>query len=229
MGRNAELLNLAITIMGDIRRKAMVDAMKAQLPMAEVVIDTEQSGPWPTAKKAWLKGEGATHNLVVQEDIGLCEGFLAGVEAALQANPLEIISFFSMSNVIKKAHEKGKSWVTMKSLSWAQAIAMPMSLVHEFLAWESLHVDPEYKHDDARLSLFALQSSRKIWYSSPCLVEHLGWDEGVSGNPSKLGGRPRVAGMFCEGSAEEIDWSRGLANPYNGGGHSLSAYKKWKK
>ena len=229
MGRDSELLNLAITIMGDIRRKDMVDAMKAQLPMAEVVMDTDQSGPWPTAKRAWLKGEGATHNLVVQEDIGLCKDFLAGVESALRANPFEIISFFSMSSAIKKAHKETKSWVTMKSLSWAQAVVMPMDVVREFLRWEDRNIDPQYKHDDARISLFALHSNKKVWYSSPCLVEHLGWDKGISGNPSKVGGRARVASLYCEGSAASIDWGRGLDDPYDGGGHPLSAYKKWKK
>ena len=229
MGRDSELLNLAITIMGDIRRKDMVDAMKVQLPMAEVVMDTDQSGTWPTAKRAWLKGEGATHNLVVQEDIGLCKDFLAGVESAHQANPFEIISFFSMSSVIKKAHEKGKSWAKFRSLSWAQAILMPMDLVFKFMDWEEDNVRPSFNGDDARISLYALHHDLDVWHTVPSLVEHLGWDEGIAGNPAKLGGRPRVASMFCEGSAAEIDWGRGLADPYNGGGHSLSAYKKWKK
>ena len=229
MGGDAELLNLAITIMGDIRRSAMVDAMRKQLPMAEVVMDTDQSGPWLTAKRAWLRGEGATHNLVVQEDIGLCKDFLAGAEAAIEVNPFEIISFFSMSSVIKKALGKNKSWVKLRSLSWAQAIVMPMNVVFKFMEWEEDNVAPSFKGDDARISLYALNHYLDVWHTAPSLVEHLGWEEGIAGNPAKLGGRPRVASAFCEGSAKEIDWSRGLAEPYNGGGHSLSAYKKWMK
>lgn len=195
------------------------------------VKDGSRDGVWPTARRAWLdyRRWNTTHHLVIQDDIAICRDFLPSVKAALEAQPDHPVSFFDLSRSITDAQAKGVSWAVRKSLSMAQAVAIPTAMIGPAVDWIDTHIRPTAEGDDERFSAYFLSHKIEVWYTVPSLVEHV--DNGVSllGHPDKLPtGKRRVAASFIgtRVSGLSIDWTAGVERPHRGWSHSLSEYDR---
>lgn len=188
-------------------------------------------GLWDTASRAWDSWPvGATHHLVLQDDILPCRDFLQGVERALSVVPTEIVSFYCARAAQRIAVERGISWCTSRTISSALAVAMPVHDVAHWLSWCRTWVKESYPHDDARLSLWALHHGRTIYFTCPSLVEHIGFDRSLMGHRSPAG-KPRLAAVYIgsQASALGIDWSRIEGAPRDPGAPPRSYGKGWRK
>ena len=224
-------VTLQATIMTHPSRLAEAAALKEKLHAdVGMSVDQEMLGAWPNFRSICLStSRYATHHLILQDDILPSADLLSTVLRVAYQNRAQIISLFGRRRVIERACERGDSWCVMNGLSWGQALCLPRLLIKPFVIWCDQNVRPEYKHDDARLSLYALHHDLDIWYTVPCLVEHLELPS-IQGNPVRIGGKPRTAKVFLgDGmSGMLIDWKRGYERPLRDGTYRLADYKNWR-
>lgn len=192
----------------DERRAFVFDIVRSlarQGIKASVVKDTNRR-LWDTARRAWLAVDrGATHHLVLQDDVLLCERFVERCTAAIDAAPGNPMAFFTFNRgAVAKARAQNSSWYADDSPGSGLATCLPASLVYDFLRWEKAHVAWQFKHDDGRLRMWGMATGRKFLVSTASLVQHLG-EKSVQGNRPPI---DRSAPWFLMGN-EPIDWSRG--------------------
>lgn len=215
MGWEGELLMLSLsaTIMHApwaTERRSWVRNMKHQLRdiRMNVVEDHDRAGIWPTAQKAWRSARGS-HHLVLQDDVELCDGFVQHATDAIKANPDAAISFFMFAGKAHtQAREAGLSWVIAEGHITAQALCLPSAWITPWLTWCRDRMRMDFRHDDVRLQLWLYEQGKPIWFTVPCLVEHLGDKTSIAGNHPPLA---RVAPWY-EKQLAPVDWTRGLGD-----------------
>ncbi len=180
---------------------------------AQVVTDTQSAGVWPTAKRAWRAiRHGATHHLVLQDDVVLCRDFTQAATKALEARPDVPVCFYANRLAVDQARAQGSSWAVIADGAWGQAICLPVGLVEDFLAWEARTVRPDFQPYDSRVAMWAVRTRRPFWCTVPSLVEHDGDKESLLGHHAP---RPRVARWFigADTSGLSVDWAKGVDAP----------------
>lgn len=195
-----------------------------------LIVDDQQEGLWPTCKRAWMAyNPQATHHLMLHDDILPCLDFLPAVRAALQVIPAEAVSFYANRKVIEQAREQGSSWARVRTLYWSQALALPVSMVQDFLLWEQRFIRPSFRFDDSRLAMYLLAHQRYLWCSVPSLVEHLGYNHSLIGISGKVGKNLRVARWFigAEVSGLSVDWTKGKDTAPLDASGGMHAFQPW--
>jgi hypothetical protein len=140
----------------------------------------------------------------------VCRNFLSGAQAALEAVPGEIVSFFfTRDEAVNAANTAGSSWLRSKAEVYGQALCMPVSIAADFLDWEVRNVAPRLLHDDMRVTIYAHARKRFIWYTVPSLVQHRA-GESTIGHTHLLSAS---VWLGPEGDALAIDWSKGVFRP----------------
>ncbi len=181
------------------------------------VVDRHHDGIWQNARRAWLDYEPrATHHLVLQDDLLLCDELLDGVEQALCHVPLgDFVSLFSQSKRAKDIYDTGKtSWIKAKDFGGV-ALVLPTEAIDKAIRWSDRCLKPDLDKDDVRLFMWMQRADRWCWITSPSLVEHIG-----TGNSTRKGvSRTKIIrdsrGTFIGENecATCIDWSRGAKDP----------------
>ncbi len=161
-GRYAYGVRLSVAIMhtpGD--RSANVRELVAALPGAFVVRARGQLGVWDTAARAWLAGylgladRDATHHLVLQDDVTLCSGFVdLAWEAVAQCPDAPLSLFCSVAGFT------------------AQAVVLPIPMIHPWLTWCAANEHRLPQHDDVRLRAWMKTQGLAMSYVRPSLVQH---------------------------------------------------------
>jgi len=229
-----DLVDLSICVMGHKLRGAwirdVVTQLRQQHDRVEVVVDQGQYGTcWKCAQAAWETAErhDADWHLVLTEDSRLCHDFVRHVREALAVLPeAGVVSFIKFG----QPPPPTTTWLVSPTVTGGNALAMPRQMRREFMRWQYAAVDPAYKHDDARIALFLLQTAPtyRAWYTNPCLVDHLGADlYSITGQHPPISRRAmRFAGIF----PFTVDWAGGVAEPAKLGGNKLDAYgDRWQK
>lgn len=146
----------------------------------EIVLDPEPGGrpaTLRTARLAWSKvRDGATHQLVLQEDVQLCRGFGDAMNQALRVAPEGAIAFFSdwvmaTSQAVRLTAFTGGSWTPVLDF-WlpTQALVVPAPLAQQFAAFaERYSAD---KPDNVAMADFLAEHGLTTYVSVPNLVEH---------------------------------------------------------
>lgn len=185
----------------------------------EVIVDPrpgERPSPLRTARIAWSAvGGGASHHLVVQDDVALCPGFLHRVRAAIAAQPRAALSFFTewgsrTSSVLRLAALLGRSWAEVADPAVpTQALVLPADVAAgydefaERLAGEDLM-------DDTVMRDYLRAVEVRALVAVPNLVEH-------DLAPSLLDNDARLArrrsAWYDPGPPAPAEWERGVANP----------------
>jgi len=184
------------------------ELQRAHIPVT-VVEDKKREGCWPTSRRARLAiAAGATHQLVVQDDMILCARFADLMADAVAANPAAIISFYCPYKKLMQA--KGvSSWGVMVGKAYTTALVMPVELAREFVAYGD-RVVTDSKSDDWRLCLFAESRGLKVWTTAPSLAQHAMPLESLMGHSSAV--LIRQAPWF-DPAPRRIDWTKGLTAP----------------
>lgn len=184
-------------------------------------------GVWPNHRRAWqayVRAPGATHHLVLEDDLLLCRDFLPGVKAAIASVRSGPISLYSVRKIVDHCRSEGLHWAEIVDGSWGQALVLPVEDVREFLAWDKRYLRQDYSDYDGRLLMWSLYTKRSWWCTQPSLVEHLGAASSTIGFSNKN----RTARWFigANASALDIDWSLGAEHPPKDQDKRLS-WKGW--
>lgn len=145
-----------------------------------VVFDPEPDGPpatLRTARAAWAAvADGATHHLVLQDDVLLCRDFPRVVAQALQTAPDGAVSLFASwsmgtAQAMRLAALTGASWTKMVD-GWTptQALVLPAWCARGFAAYARRQ--PAWMPDNRVMHSFLAEQGVDTHVSIPCLVEH---------------------------------------------------------
>lgn len=131
-----------------------------------VIVD----GPtlWETAKMAWRAGN-TSHQLVMHDDMRPCVDFLTHAQRIVDLLPDVPISFWRQR---EETNTPG-GFVAYNTFSWGGALCLPRDLIPQFLDWSAC-IEPTWKADDTRLTLWCCTTGRKIYYPCPSIVQHEG-------------------------------------------------------
>jgi hypothetical protein len=203
------MVKLSVAIMAHPSRLEHVNGMLEKLGRAvevDVVVDHDELGPWPTARRCWEgTPDGASHRLILQDDLILCRDFYVGACRALRARPASPIAFYANVKKIETARAAGSSWARVSDI-WGQAQCLPTPYIPKFLEWADQHEKPKLdpKCDDWLVTEFCRKHRLPVWATVPSLVEHAGASRSLIGFSNKT----KVARWFIgeETSALSISW-----------------------
>lgn len=214
-------MRLSVAIPMHPARKLMVDELRSRLDVdgrsLRVLVDEHLDGVWVNSRRAWEAYDpGASHHLVLEDDVLPCENLLAGVEQALEYVPeRSVVSLFSQEALVERALKKNSSW-WIHPWSTAQALIIPVAMVEKFLRWSDKNSKPRLIVADARIMCWTWDEKIPVWHTAPDLVEHLGAGATmVTEKGWRKVNTPGFAGSFIgeEESALSIDWSREADDP----------------
>ena len=166
-------------------------------PNVRVHQDNGWKSPWKTAELCHYDflSTGATHHLLLQDDVVWHPGAIGQLERAVEAHP----------DKFKEAGEAGMSWLTGKA-TWGTVTCWPEPLLREFLAWEREWIRPDSKHDDGRYDCFLHWAGVDSWITAPTLFEHAEV-RSTLGHVTPLPSSKRSSWVWRPDLNGEVDWS----------------------
>jgi hypothetical protein len=166
---------------------------------ADVITDPDPTSPlrspWRTSRLAWASTpETATHNLVLQDDVRACDGFLDLARDAVTSHPDDLVTFYvgrypgSAARAVIAGLDTRKPYVDIGLDSWTPclALAMPTAFALDLASHtDRHHYPPAMCADDGIVSLWRQDRGHtRCWATMPSLVDH---DNDV---PSIMGTEP---------------------------------------
>lgn len=156
---------------------------------------------------------GASHRLIVQDDVKVCRDLIAGMAKAAEHSGEHPVSGFvrrrpaerRLTPLLDAAVAVGAPWVEAPGPWWGQALMLPSHHLDALADWFAASTVENY---DRRIARWYQHRGVTCLYTVPSLVEHRDGTE----NPSLVPGRAsrgRVAHQWigAQGSALDIDWS----------------------
>jgi hypothetical protein len=170
--------------------------------MAAPIIWDRGVGIWDTGRRALLAGieMGATHHLVLQDDVILSEGLSELLPLLTRPG---CVCLYAGNQVAAKramalARHHGYSWFRYGDVVYGPAVMVPVSDLQPLVAYGDASSIRSY---DTRIRDYYRHLGQPAWYTAPSLVEHR-----HGNNPSIKGNRDdRHSSWF--GSGQGIDWS----------------------
>jgi hypothetical protein len=197
-----EEVRLSAAVMTHPSRRTAAEQLRDQHPELhlKVVEDPDPSGPpraQRTARLAWAAVDpGATHHLVVQDDMLLVEGVAKRTRQAAAAKPDEILCLFSewgsrTANAVRLGALEGVSWVpVIDPYIPTAAVILPAATARALADFPADEATP----DDVVLLNYARANGLHPLVSVPNLAEHAGSDSLV-GNDALWG--PRRSALYA--------------------------------
>jgi len=192
--------------------KSVIEQLRAEEPgvPVKVIKDSKGEGCWPTYLRALKANKGASHHLVLQDDLALCQDFIASVMEVIRARPENLIALYTNSRLVFTARHRREAWIEKARVS-CPAVIWPRELIREFVAWQRAHVVSDFPWDDARISMWITSTSKRAFATVPSLAQHLGSKTSILG----LNASSKTAAWYVGSnrSALGIDWSQGRRSP----------------
>lgn len=140
-------------------------------------------GIWDTQRRAWLMFEpDADHHLVVQDDVILCDDFLACVDEVLTEDMPYALYFGNRASMRERAAAALKCGHTDMKLRWSPAVVMPTRLILDFVKFGDAY---GYEGGNCPITQqYLLSIGQKVRYPMPSLVDHR------QGHTSLISGQP---------------------------------------
>jgi FAD/FMN-containing dehydrogenase len=186
---------IAPYIMTHPSRPAPRALSEALHPLAQVTLSSDRAsaGPWANARECWLDGayDGArrrdvTHVLVCHDDAIPTQGLAESIRSAVAARPHDIISLFSTRSELSEWGPRGYSWIAYSTFCWGLGVVMPVAIARHFVEWCDYHIDPAWRADDTRITLYACANERLIYCTAPSLLQHPEDGHGVGGQTNDI-------------------------------------------
>lgn len=183
-----------------------------EIPGLHIMEDSEHEGCWPTIRRCWERGQkaGATHHLVLTDDLVLADGFWDALQQIVSIFPESPISLFTVKKQAPKVLQYGTHWC----ISWGVAGAanvLPVMMIPPFLEWQDRNIVPECPHDDVRLTAWITSQRIGALTPVPCLVDHGEFPSVIEGSP--VFGLKHSSATAFTGDVRGIDWTRGADEP----------------
>ncbi|GHJ47880.1 hypothetical protein Cs7R123_52220 [Catellatospora sp. TT07R-123] len=173
-------VSLSAAVTAHPRRREAARALAASVPglAFDVVEDPDPDGPpsaLRAARLAWrLADPGATHRVLVQDDMRLADGFAALVRRAAAAQPESILCLFTewgsrTSPAVRLAALAGAGWAPLLDpYVPTTAVVLPTAVAHALAEFPAEPGEP----DDVLLLRFTRVHGLTPLVSCPNLVEH---------------------------------------------------------
>nr|DAE15397.1 MAG TPA: hypothetical protein [Siphoviridae sp. ctdcr45] len=169
-----------IRIMAHPKRADNVSRLLQQLKLPEAAVcwDDRPTGgdAMYTARKAWTANapKGATHRLVLQDDVEISNNFLDIVRKAAKLHPWAVHTFITFERLDGYANPTGTPYYAVDSVP-GPAIMMPIRLVPRMISYCDAMKDAAIgKHNDLLISEWCRRNRIKMIATSPCIVQHIG-------------------------------------------------------
>ncbi len=130
---------------------------------------------WGGAITMSTLGSGCTHALLLNDDLVLCDGFLAVLANVIAARPNHLINLYNCHKLAHEAQARGMSWLTGNDSLIGNAYVIPIPSLRHFLHWRETALTPgtvETLSEDQLVNLWAMAHDIRIWHTIPALVEH---------------------------------------------------------
>ena len=212
-------MKLAIRIQHHPKRQTYLKILLSLLDKTDnLEIIEDNISTWSGCQKAIksMKPDD-THILVLQDDILVCKDFIKTVENIIELNKFPV-TFFSPKEIIRRAVMFNTNWVAISVWFMAQAYLMPREMALDFVEWSNRHCKGAKLVDDERLAMYFYYHNQKVFATSPCLVEHLGWYETTIADRmnfhyKKIAGRVSQYFIGVDESGLSIDWKGSVDRP----------------
>ena len=162
----------------------------------------------------------ATHFCILQDDVRLCQNFVAATYEIAKANPAVPVVLFlgglpgRTAGKARQAAKRGRHYVALQPMDFCPVVAMlwPRDKAIEFLHWGREHPQPNARSDDAVAGHWVDRTKQTVLCAIPSLVQHPDETSVVHAKRAKAGDdKGRVALMFCEDDPLLIDWSQSIS------------------
>ncbi|MBO2447190.1 hypothetical protein J4573_08850 [Actinomadura barringtoniae] len=178
------MIKISAAIMHHPRRADRIPALvRACAPLEpKVVSDPDPGGrpsPLRTAKRAWAAIEpGATHHLVLQDDVKPAPGFAEQLNAAVGLRPEHGVSLFCLwhtphnSYLVRRAAVAGAAYAPLSPYEWTptQGFVLPVAearALAEYLAG----IPDEVQDDDEMIVIFCRERGIPVVATVPHLLD----------------------------------------------------------
>lgn len=217
-------ISLSVAIQHHPIRSELVQELLGDIPGAELATDPEPNAmrnPWRSYRHALqTTPPGATHRMIVQDDVRVCDGFLPAVLAAVAAKPDRILSFFVAGNpyehsqAVYAACDRGSSWAELDNQRWCPAVCLvwPAYHVPAVLAWVVAQNWPDaFRADDEIVGRYCRYADVLPLASVPSLVDHPDDVPSLLGQKAQYGQDPGRTTACWIGDCDpaSIDWTLG--------------------
>lgn len=178
-------IRLSVAIMHHPSRGHRIPALRASCaPLrARVVTDPDPGGlpsPLRTAKHAWAAiEEGASHHLVLQDDVVLTDGFAARLADAVAERPMHALALYSNWNspqnsyLVRRAAAVGSPWAPLSPDEWTPTMGLVMPTEHaRDLAKYLAELPDDVRDDDEMVAAFCRERGIRVVATVPHLVDH---------------------------------------------------------
>ena len=206
-GIPAGAAGLGVRVMAHPRRRPQAEALLARLHGDDqsLVLDPDPDGPpspLRTAACAWAGPYGgASHRLVLQDDVLPAAGFMGLVSEAIRNRPDDPIAFYCNWNhwngsPVRLAAFTGAGWAKAIPDEYAPSLAvvLPRTLAADFADYAQRLLIGGTPPDDEALASFLRERNKPLFIAVPNLVEHMG-GESLVGNDVH---GPRLSPCFAD-------------------------------
>lgn len=201
-------MNVGVAIMAHPQRKRYIPSLLGALDFPAILVWDRIGSRWETGARAMAARDLTTDWwLVVQDDAIPCPNLVQSLEKILQHVPdtapvglyIGRVSPFIQHLREVPAHTR---WVTMPTLNWGVAVAVPTHTIDNMLDWCADRREQNY---DVRLgAYYRTVLGQDCWYTFPSLVEHR------QGRSLVAGRSPRRKAFSFIGQTKDpsrLDWS----------------------
>jgi hypothetical protein len=178
------MIRISAAIMHHPRRAGRIPALvRACAPLEpKVVTDPDPGGrpsPLRTAKRAWAAIEpGATHHLVLQDDVEPAPGFAGQLSAAVGLRPAHGVSLFCLwhtphnSYLVRRAAVAGAAYAPLSPYEWTptQGFVLPVAEARA-LAEHLAGIPDEVQDDDEMIVIFCRERGIPVVATVPHLLD----------------------------------------------------------
>lgn len=177
-------MRLAISIAHAAHRPERVESlgrMMAQLLPANPYVECEPGKYHEWSLRQWQGAlhlaahDEATHALLLNDDVELCDDFLDVLAKVIEARPTHLVNLYNTSPLAIEAQKRDLSWLTSPDGLIGMAYVLPVAGLKEFLSWRATKLTAgtvEALTEDQLLNLWAMHQGALIWHTVPALVDH---------------------------------------------------------
>lgn len=168
-------MKLSICVAGHPKRLNLIRnlAQKLDLTADRLQLDIESKGCYENMKKAWINIQhGATHQLVIQDDVIICDKFRETVSIIVDRFPDKKIFLF---NHITKGDEL--MFIQSHAFFNSQCVVMPVDQAYHMIRWDHEALKDTgsemWDIDDVHWCLWEIANHIKPIMVSPSIAQHL--------------------------------------------------------
>lgn len=216
LSSNSNNVRISFSIMAHPDRKEMVDDLLSAFKGYAVSIAWAKPDEGQTTREnsniAWnYFNRGATHHLVLQDDVQLCKHFLSALPKVVAQKPKAPLALYSGRKQACETLKKNKRWIATNWI-WGQAIILPTKDIPLLLGWQKRYVKTDYPSSDFSISAFYEFQRRRAFLPVPLLVQHC-QSKSLMGH---TGGIANIGKCFADDlgvDVRTIDWTLGSETP----------------